>query len=199
MFDEGTVGSSFLAGIGKFLYSTLHPSYTHLIRSLLLDHTVQRHKSLCWNWCYRRLWYFVLLIRICSYSIRSSIVSWARGFGVCLRTLSRWSGIKPVAAQALVIFLFKNALSLAGPSRRVKCSLPTVFSPPRNSRSTSSRYAAFKGAKTPTSQGWSLWEVWDSRRHRRMLFSKQNSRISMSRVSQSRRILADVASRLSVV
>jgi hypothetical protein len=37
--------------------------------------------------------------------------------------------------------------------------LPTVFAPPRYSRSTWSRYAAFSGPNTPMSQGWSLWEV----------------------------------------
>jgi hypothetical protein len=46
-------------------------------------------------------------------------------------------------------------LTLAGLYRDVKCSLPIAFVT-RYSRSASSRYAAFNGAKTPTSQGWSL-------------------------------------------
>ena len=52
------------------------------------------------------------------------------------------------------MFLFVNAVSLAGLYRDVKCSLPTVFPPPRYSRSAWSRKAAFKRAKTPISQGW---------------------------------------------
>jgi hypothetical protein len=34
------------------------------------------------------------------------------------------------------------------------------------------------GANTATSQGWSLWEVWVGRRHKRILLSKQKSKIS---------------------
>ncbi len=55
----------------------------------------------------------------------------------------------------------------------MKCCLPTVPAPPRYSRSTSSRYAAFSGPNTPMSQGWSLWEVCDGIRQRIRLFSKQ--------------------------
>ena len=47
-----------------------------------------------------------------------------------LSTLSGLSGNKPLAAHAAVMFLFVNALSLAGLYREVKCSLTTVFTPP---------------------------------------------------------------------
>lgn len=52
-----------------------------------------------------------------------------------LRTLSGLNGNKPLAAQAAVIFLFVNALFLAGLYSEVKYSLLTVLAPPRSSRS----------------------------------------------------------------
>lgn len=96
--------------------------------------------------------------RIWSYGSAFGIVISAGGFGVCRRTLSGLNGNKPVAAHPARTFLV-IAFCLAGAYREVKCSLPTVSKPPRYSRSTSSRYADFNSAKTPTSQGWSLWDV----------------------------------------
>ncbi len=49
-----------------------------------------------------------------------------------LSTLSGLNENKPLAAHAAVIFLFVEALSLAGLYREVKWSLPTVFIQPFN-------------------------------------------------------------------
>ena len=66
-------------------------------------------------------------------------VSSAGGFNVSLSTLSGLNGNKPVAAHPAVMFLLVNALSLAGLYKEVKCSLPTISTPPQYSRLTSSR------------------------------------------------------------
>lgn len=85
---------------------------------------------------------------------------------------------KLVVAQADLMFLRVNALSLIGLYKEVKYSLPITFIPPRFKRLTQSRQAVFKGVKTPTLQGQSLQEVQDSRRYNTILFAKQNSSIS---------------------
>jgi hypothetical protein len=46
--------------------------------------------------------------------------------------------------------------------------------PARHACSTCARYAVFRGPKTPTSHGCSLWDVWDGRRHRIIRLAKQN-------------------------
>ena len=56
-----------------------------------------------------------------------------------LSTFSGLNGNKPLAAHAAMMFFFVNAFSLAGLYREMKCSLPTIFAPPRYSRSTWSR------------------------------------------------------------
>jgi hypothetical protein len=52
------------------------------------------------------------------------------GFGVSLSTLSRLNGNKLVVAYLVVMFLLVNAFSLAGLYKEVKCSLPTISTPP---------------------------------------------------------------------
>lgn len=100
------------------------------------------------------------------------------GFGIFPSTLSGLEGNRPQAENPALMFLGVKALYLAWLYRNVKCSLPIVLAPTHSSRSASSRYAVFKGAKTATSQGYSLWEVWEGRRHNLMLFSRQCSSIS---------------------
>ena len=110
-------------------------------------------------------------------SLTFEFVSPTVGFSMLLSILSGLNGNKLLAAKPALMFLGVNAFLLAGLNREVKCSLPIAFTPPRSNRSTCSRYAAFSGAKTATSQGWSLWEVWEGRWQRIILFVKQNSRI----------------------